>query len=108
MEAARAAEGRIPLGDVAVRRLRIDPADAIAVQLRIPDHPIDRRVIEAVGRDAAGFTLAARLDLAGFEEVILFSLERLRVQSEYRVPPGIGIPDVTLGILGVDAQGVRP
>ena len=87
---------------------RVDAADAVAVELGVPDHPVDRRVIEPVGRDAARLALAAGLDLSGFKEVILLPLECLRVQAEDRVAAGIGVPDVAVRIFRIDAQGVRP
>ena len=108
MESARTSEGRVPLGDRASRHFRINPPDAVAVQFRIPDRPVNRRVVEAVGSDAARLALATAPDLSGVEELVLLAVEGPGMKSEDRVATGIGVPDVALGVLRIDPQGVRP
>ena len=103
MQPARSAKRRIPFGDVAVRRFRIDPADAIAVEFRIPDHPIDQREIEAIGRDPVRLPLATGLHLIGLEQFVFFALQRLWMKAENGIPARIGVPDDAFGIFRVNA-----
>src|SRR6185295_10141143 len=101
-EPARAMDWRLPLSDLA--RGGIDHSDPLAVELRVPNLAV-RRDVYAVWSDSS--RLAHRRDvggLLGFEQLILFDLERSRIEPEDRVHRGVGVPADTVLI---EAQRVR-
>ena len=101
-EPARTVHRRFPFGDLASRR--IDHSYSLAVQLRVPDLPI-RRDVDAVRRDPACFANRRHIrSLLGFEQLILFDLERRGIEPEDSVHRGIGVPaDAVL----IEAQCMR-
>ena len=65
VQPAWTAERRIPFLDVAVGLARINAADTVAVELAVPNHTIDWRVVDAVGRDTFAFSFARGDGLVG-------------------------------------------
>ena len=101
----RANERGLPFFDFA--RLRIDAYQTIAVELGGPDRTVNRRVVDAVRSDSAGFTTTtSTLDLIGAEHLELFDLQRLGMDGEAGVGRCVGVPNQAFRIGGVDAKRV--